>query len=99
MADGGEQPGSGKESLELEGGWSSKVPPSNLHTMAWTPQFPGTHFFPFSTFTPLVFIAPPKPFPNLGPLSPHIPKATQRGEDYTIIFIPAILQKGNMTLL
>ena len=58
------------------------------------PLFPLLHFYSLGLHCP-----PPKPFPNLGPLSPHIPKATQRGEDYTIIFIPAILQKGNMTLL
>ena len=34
MADGGEQPGFGKESLELEGGWSSKVP-STLEFWVW----------------------------------------------------------------
>lgn len=93
MADGGEQPGSGKASLELEGGWSSKVPSSNLHTMAWTPSSQGP------TFAPSPLSLPPQPFPNLGPPPPHTPKATQRGEDYTITFIPAILQKGNRTLL
>ena len=79
MADGGEQPGFGKESLELEGGWSSKVPSSNLHTMAWTPQFPGTHFCPFSTLLLPWSSFLLSLFPIWGPFLP-IPPKLHRGE-------------------
>ena len=75
MVDGDEGPGSGEESLELEGGWSPKVPSSKCHTMACPPpHFLGGPLLPLPhSLTPWSF------FPNPGPLFSPYPRSYPEG--------------------
>lgn len=98
MVDGGERPGSRKESLEVEGVWSPKVPSSKCHTMACPPP----HFLGWGgPLLPLPHsLTPWSFFPHLGPLfSPYPRSYTESGGLYNKVYTTRLANEEYDTII